>query len=228
MEEAPEGESLTKYKANKEAGYNITEGSDPNLASAPEGKPAGTNMATEWEKSGIKNMNLATAPGNEEGDAGYEVKAIEVKEKNPEVMNIDPELASAPGDEDAKELDYEVNKEMGYNVDESADIMKINQELAKAPGKEEGDADYDVKVVAGKAHNPEVMNIDPNFAIAPEKGAEADTDVEVNSEMGYNLGEAIEYVKKNMNSEEVKKFLQEMAKALDSDQLDESEESKKN
>jgi hypothetical protein len=117
---------------------------------------------------------------------------------------------------------------MGYNVDESADIMKINQELAKAPGKEEGDADYDVKVVAGKAHNPEVMNIDPNFAKAPEKGAEADTDVEVNSEMGYNLGEAIEYVKKNMNSEEVKKFLQEMAKALDSDQLDESEESKKN
>lgn len=217
LEEAPEGESLTKYKANKEAGYNITEGSDPGLASAPEGKPAGTNMATEWEKSGIKNMNLATAPGNEEGDAGYEVKAIEVKEKNPELMNIDPELASAPGDEDAKELDYEVNKEMGYNVDESADIMKINQELAKAPGKEEGDADYQVKVVAGKAHNPEVMNTDPNFAIAPEKGAEADTDVEVNPEMGYNLDEAnkakgmdfddlgslmnvIAFIKKNKNS----------------------------
>ena len=253
LEEAPEGESLTKYKASKEAGYNITEGSDSSLAAAPQGKPAGTNMATEWEKSGIKNMNLATAPGTEEGDADYAVKVVTAKEKNPEVMDIDPELASAPGDEKGKELDYEVNKEMGYNVDESADIMKIDQELAKAPGKEEGDADYAVKVVTGQAKNPEVMNIDPNFAIAPEKGAEADTDLEVNSEMGYNLDEAnkakgmdfddlgslmnvVAFIKKNKNSKskavkkDVQAFLDAVKNAMNESEasIDESEESKKN
>ena len=168
-------------------------------------------------------------------------------------MDIDPELASAPGDEKGKELDYEVNKEMGYNVDESADIMKIDQELAKAPGKEEGDADYAVKVVTGQAKNPEVMNIDPNFAIAPEKGAEADTDVEVNSEMGYNLDEAnkakgmdfddlgslmnvVAFIKKNKNSKskavkkDVQAFLDAVKNAMNESEasIDESEESKKN
>jgi prefoldin subunit 5 len=229
LEEAPEGkETETKYKANKEAGYNLSEGNEADLAKAPEGTNSSTNMATEWEKSGIKAMNLAEAPGKAEGDAGYEVKGIEAKKSKPEVMNIDPELASAPGDQKGKDLDYKVSSEMGYNVDEAADIMKIDQEMAKAPGKAEGDADYAVKVVKAGAHNPEVMRIDPNFAVAPEKGAKAGTDLEVNSEMGYNLGEAIEYVKKNMNSEEVKKFLQEMAGVFGVEQIDESEESKKN
>ncbi len=229
LEEAPEGkESHTKYKANKEAGYNLSEGNEADLAKAPEGTDSSTNMATEWEKSGIKAMNLAEAPGKAEGDSGYEVKGIEAKESKPEVMDIDPELASAPGDDKGKDLDYKVSSEMGYNVDEAADIMKIDQELAKAPGKEEGDADYAVKVVKGDAHNPEVMNIDPNFAEAPEKGAKADTDLEVNPEMGYNLGEALDYVRKNMSSEDVKKFLQEMAITLSAEQIDESEESKKN
>ena len=198
-------------------------------------------------------MNLATAPGTEEGDADYDVKVVTAKAKNPEVMDIDPELASAPGDEKGKELDYEVNKEMGYNVDESADIMKIDQELAKAPGKEEGDADYAVKVVTGQAKNPEVMNIDPNFAIAPEKGAEADTDLEVNSEMGYNLDEAnkakgmdfddlgslmnvVAFIKKNKNSKskavqkDVQAFLDAVKNAMNESEasIDESEESKKN
>ena len=106
--------------------------------------------------------------------------------------------------------------------------MKTDQELAKAPGKEEGNADYAVKVVKGDAHNPEVMHIDPNFAVAPEKGAKADTDLEVNTEMGYNLKEAIEYVKKNKNSQEVQDFLKGMVEALSETSLDESEESKKN
>ena len=229
LEEAPEGsEKETKYKAFKDAGYNLSEANDGDLATAPGGKDSSTNMATEWEKSGIKAMNLAEAPGKEEGDAGYEVKGIEAKENKPEVMDIDPELASAPGDEKGKDLDYKVSSEMGYNVDEAADIMKTDQELAKAPGKEEGNADYAVKVVKGDAHNPEVMHIDPNFAVAPEKGAKADTDLEVNTEMGYNLKEAIEYVKKNKNSQEVQDFLKGMVEALSETSLDESEESKKN
>jgi len=218
LEEAPEGsEKETKYKAFKDAGYNLSEANDGDLATAPGGKDSSTNMATEWEKSGIKAMNLAEAPGKGEGDAGYEVKGIEAEENKPEVMDIDPELASAPGDAKGKDLDYKVSSEMGYNVDEAADIMKIDQELAKAPGEEEGDADYAVKVVTGQAKNPEVMNTDPNFAKAPEKGAEADTDLEVNSEMGYNLDEAtktkgmdlqdfgslsdvVAFIKKNRNS----------------------------
>ena len=229
LEEAPEGsEKETKYKAFKDAGYNLSEANDGDLATAPGGKDSSTNMATEWEKSGIKAMNLAEAPGKEEGDAGYEVKGIEAKENKPEVMDIDPELASAPDDEKGKDLDYKVSSEMGYNVDEAADIMKTDQGLAKAPGKEEGDADYAVKVVKGDAHNPEVMHIDPNFAVAPEKGAKADTDLEVNTEMGYNLKEAIEYVKKNKNSQEVQDFLKGMVEALSETSLDESEESKKN
>jgi hypothetical protein len=120
--------------------------------------------------------------------------------------------------------------------------------LAKAPGKDEGDADYAVKVVTAKAHNPEVMKTDPNFAKAPEKGAEADTDLEVNSEMGYNLDkakefnleDAIAYVKNNKDSKEVREFLKATKMSLTGESgaseanedietsLDESEESKKN
>jgi len=46
--------------------------------------------------------------------------------------------------------------------------------------------------------------------------------------MGYNLKEAIEYVKKNKNSQEVQDFLKGMVEALSETSLDESEESKKN
>lgn len=244
LEVAPEGESLTKYKATKDAGYNLVEGSDSGLAAAPEGKPAGTNMATEFEKSGLGKMNLASAPGKKEGVMQTKVKVAVGLENNPDIMDIDPELACAPGDEEKVGIDYEVNQEMGYNVDESADIMKINQELANAPGTKEGNANYKVKVTTGEENNPEVMKIDPNFAIAPSKGAEADIDLAVNHEMGYNLDksvkakefnleEALEYVKNNKNGQDVKFFLAAMEEAIALNKnaegsIDESEESKKN
>jgi len=178
LEEAPEGkEKHTKYKATKGAGYNLSED-------------------TTFSKSDVKLMRLAETPGSEEGDADYDVKGIRFKAKNPQVMKTDPNFASAPGDEKGKELRYKVDNEMGYNVDEKTDLEKTNQNLAVAPGRSEGDAGYGVKTIKGKSHSPQVQKTDPNFAVAPSKGAEGKLGYKSNREMGYNIDES-EESKKN-------------------------------
>lgn len=178
LEEAPEGkETHTKYKATKGAGYNLSED-------------------TRFSKSDVKLMKLSETPGSEEGDADYEVKGIRYKSKNPQVMKTDPNFASAPGSEKGKELHYKVDDEMGYNVDEKTELEKTNQNLAVAPGKSEGDAGYGVKTIKGKAHSPQVMKTDPNFAVAPSKGSEGRIGYKSNPEMGYNIDES-EESKKN-------------------------------
>lgn len=178
LEEAPEGkETHTKYKATKGAGYNLSED-------------------TRFSKSDVKLMKLAETPGAEEGDADYDVKGIRFKAKNPDIMKTNPNFASAPGDEKGKELDYKVDDEMGYNVDEKSELEKTNQNFAVAPGKAEGDAGYGVRTIKGKAHSPQVQKTNPNFAEAPSKGADGKLGYKSNTEMGYNIDES-EESKKN-------------------------------
>ena len=178
LEEAPEGnEKHTKYKATKGAGYNLSED-------------------TTFSKSDVKLMRLAETPGSEEGDADYDVKGIRYKAKNPQVMKTDPNFASAPGNEKGKQLHYKLHDEMGYNVDEKTGLGKINQNFAVAPGRSEGDAGYGVKTIKGKSHSPQVQKTDPNFAVAPSKGADGKLGYKSNREMGYNIDES-EESKKN-------------------------------
>ena len=259
LEEAPESKNkLTDYEVNDEIGYNLEESQD-SLVAAPEGKPKGTNMATEWEKSGLKAMNLASAPGKEEGKADYKVEAPEPKAaKNADIDDLNTaELAEAPESGKSK-------------MDEASDLSKLSPELAEAPGGKH-DADYAIKIDLPKASSPEIDNLataelvtapekgskvpskdttDPNFATSPgkvegdagyeveyldtkssknadidnldtaelaetpSKGADGEVDYELNSEMGYNLDETLanirEYIMKNKDSEEVQKMLSDL------------------
>jgi hypothetical protein len=236
LEEAPEDKNKEiKYEAEDGIGYNLGESQD-SLVAAPEGKPKGTNMATEWEKSGLKAMNLASAPGKAEGDADYAIEYPDPKaSKSPEISKLNPNLASAPGTGKSK-------------MDEASDLSKTNQELAEAPGGS-NEADYKIKINIPGASSPEIDNLatsnlvvapekgskvptkdstDPNFATSPgkeegdagyeveylnvkssksadidnldtanlaeipAKNTQAQIDIEVNSEMGYNLTEGFE------------------------------------
>ena len=260
LEEAPESKNQpTDYEVNDEIGYNLEESQD-SLAAAPEGKPKGTNMATEWEKSGIKAMNLASAPGKEEGDADYKVESPEPKaDKAADIDDLNTaELAEAPGSGKTK-------------MDEASDLSKLDTAMATAPGAQVGDAGYATKIDLPKASSPEIDNLDtaelvtapekgakvptkdttdPNFATSPgkvegdagygveyldpkasndadidnldtaelaetpSKGADGEVDYELNSEMGYNLDETLanirDYIMKNKDSEEVQKMLSDL------------------
>ena len=236
LEEAPEDKNKEiKYEAEDGIGYNLGESQD-SLVAAPEGKPKGTNMATEWEKSGLKAMNLASAPGKAEGDADYAIEYPDPKaSKNPEISKLNPNLASAPESGKSK-------------MDEASDLSKTDQELAEAPGgsheagyktkinipgasspeiddlataelvvapekgskvptknstdpnfatspgKEEGDAGYEVEYLDVKSSkNADIDNLDTaNLAEIPAKNTQAQIDIEVNDEMGYNLTEGFE------------------------------------
>ena len=236
LEEAPEDKNKEiKYEAEDGIGYNLGESQD-SLVAAPGGKPKGTNMATEWEKSGLKSMNLASAPGKAEGDADYAIEYPDPKaSKSPEISKLNPNLASAPGSGKSK-------------MDEASDLSKTNQELAEAPGgsheagyktkinipgasspeidnlstsnlvvapekgskvptkdstdpnfatspgKEEGDAGYEVEYLNVKSSkSADIDNLDTaNLAEIPAKNTQAQIDIEVNSEMGYNLTEGFE------------------------------------
>lgn len=195
LEEAPEGsQKETSYEIKvkdsmvDKMGYNVNEENE--LASAPaEGQ-------TEISEGDIEktDQQLAEAPGGR-SEADYELKVTHAKEKNPEVMKTDANLATTPGDGKGMEMHHEVGKEMGYNLDEATDLEKTDQQLAVAPGGTH-EADYEVEVTHAEKAKPEVMKTDQELAEAPAAGTEAETDVEVNSEMGYNLDES-EESKKN-------------------------------
>ena len=179
LEEAPESKNQpTDYEVNDEIGYNLEESQDT-LAAAPEGKPKGTNMATEWEKSGIKAMNLASAPGKEEGDADYKVESPEPKaDKDADINDLNTaELAEAPGSGKSK-------------MDESSDLSKLSPELAEAPGAQVGDAGYATKINLPKASSPEINNLDTaELVTAPEKGAKAPTKDTTDPNLATSPGE---------------------------------------
>lgn len=92
-----------KYRVSSEMGYNVDE------------------MA-EIEKT---NQELAKAPGPI-GTYGkkFGARTIHGKPGKPEVMNIDPNFANAPGMNSKGEVDYDLNDEMGYNLDESQESKK--------------------------------------------------------------------------------------------------------
>jgi len=224
LEEAPEGsQKETNYEIKikdslvDKVGYNVNEENDEEVGDAEISEG-------DIEKN---SQELAEAPGGR-SKANYDLKVAQGEEKNPEIMKTDAALASAPGDGQGMKKHNEVGTEMGYNLDEASEIEKTNQQLAVAPGGTK-EIDYAVKVTQGDENKPDVMNIDPALAIAPDAGAKADTDIEVNHEMGYNLDEAIEFLKNNKDSKEVQDFLKTLSGAISNETaIDESEESKKN
>lgn len=184
---------------------DIENPANANLEDAPEGSEKATKFEVKLKDSLVDkigyNVNektdqqLAEAPGGRQ-HVDYEVKVVKGEEKkDADIVDTDPELASAPGDGKDKELHHEVNGEMGYNLDEAADIEKTNQQLAEAPGGR-SEADYDVEVAQAEKKAADIMKTDQQLAEAPSAGAEGDTDLEVNKEMGYNLDES-EESKKN-------------------------------
>jgi len=161
-----------------------------NLEEAPEGKEKETKFEVKLKDSLVDkigynvnesdlektNPDLAEAPGGR-SDADYKVKGIDPKENNPEIMDTDQQLADAPESGSSKVK------------------ANMNQNLATAPGGESDD-DYNVEVTIPKANKPEATDKDQELADAPSAGTEAQTDVEINSEMGYNIDES-EESKKN-------------------------------
>ena len=192
LEEAPEGKNdPTDYEVNDENGYNLEESNHPSLAVAPEGKPKGTNMATEWEKSGIKAMNLATTPGKEEGEADYKVEYPDPKaSKSPEITG-GSNLAVAPG--------------MGKSkMDEASDISKLNPELAEAPGGKSA-ADYAIKINLPKSNSPEIDNLDTaELVVAPAKGAKVPSKDSTDPNLAISPGEIEGDAEYNVEYPEVK------------------------
>jgi hypothetical protein len=156
LEEAPDSKNKeTKYEVNKEIGYNLEESQEA-MVTAPGGKSK-ADMSTEWEKSGLKAMNLASSPGKEEGDADYKIEYPNHTSGKAEVMG-DSNLAVAPG--------------MGKLQMSESDLSKLDDGMATAPGKEEGDADYKIKYPHPSASSPEIDNLsNMELADAPEKGS---------------------------------------------------------
>ena len=147
---------------------------DSNLASAP---GMGKSSMDESDLSKL-NPEMAKAPGSEVGDSGYEIKINLPKASSPEIDNLETmNLADAPE---------------GGSKAPSKGSDDFN--FATAPGNPEGDAEYEVKYIETEGSNKaEIDNLDTmNLADAPTSGTEAETDLEVNSEMGYNLKEGFE------------------------------------
>jgi hypothetical protein len=156
LEEAPDSKNKpTNFEVNDEIGYNLEESQDT-MVVAPGGKSK-ADMSTHFEKSGLKNANLATAPGKEEGDSGYEIKYPDPKASKPEVMGSS-NLASAPG--------------MGKSKMDESDLSKLNPELASAPGSKVGDSGYKIKYPHPSASSPEIDDLsNMELTEAPEKGS---------------------------------------------------------
>ncbi|NBO36220.1 hypothetical protein EBU91_01565 [bacterium] len=92
-----------KYRVSSEMGYNVDE------------------MA-EIEKT---NQELAKAPGPiATYGKKFGAKTVHGKKGSPEVMKIDPNFANAPGMNSKGHVDYDLNDEMGYNLDESEESKK--------------------------------------------------------------------------------------------------------
>jgi hypothetical protein len=130
-----------------EIGYNVREGKTESEGEMVEAPESGTAAKETHAKSDMKKkMNLAEAPGKE-GDIDFEVnqeigynigegktesegemveapesgtaaKETSAKSNIEKLMN----LAEAPGKEG--DIDFEVNKEIGYNIKESDEVKK--------------------------------------------------------------------------------------------------------
>lgn len=255
LEEAPEGKNKeTKFEAADGIGYNLKEGQD-SLVTAPGGKSK-ADMSTEWEKSDLKNMNLAKAPGKEEGDADYKIEYPDHTAGKAEVMGdsalakapgmgklqmsesdlskLDDGMATAPGKEEgdagykikyphpsanSPEIDDLSNMELADAPEKGAKVPskdKTNPNFASSPGKEEGDAGYHNEYPNHTGGKKEINDLkDMNLAETPSKGADGEIKFKIDGEMGYNLDEnTLQSIKKfiteNKDSEEIQKMIQDI------------------
>jgi hypothetical protein len=151
---APETKEKTEFDgkdaegAKYEIGYNVREGKTESEGEMVEAPESGTNAKETHAKSDMKmKMNLAEAPCKE-GD-----------------------------------IDFEVNKKIGYNIGEGK--TESEGEMVEAP-----ESGTNAKETSAKSNIEKLMNL----AEAP--GKEGDIDFEVNKEIGYNIKESDE-VKKN-------------------------------
>jgi len=145
-----------------------------NLSSAP---GMGKSKMEESELSKL-NPELASAPGSKVGDAGYEIKINLPKASSPEIDNLETmNLAGAPTTGSKSPLKGSDN----FN-------------FSSAPGKVEGSAEYEVEYIDTEGTGEgEIDDLDTmNLSQAPDAGAKGEIEIEVNSEMGYNLTEGFE------------------------------------
>ncbi len=192
-------ESGEKY----DMGYNLKESEKDGMIEAPESGKAAKATPNTSAKNLTSKMDLAEAPGKE-GDTDFEVNkemGYNVTESEKDGMIEAPEsgkaaketpnasaknlmskmdLAEAPGKEG--DIDFEVNKEMGYNVTESEkDGMVEAPETGKA---------------AKETPNATAKSLTSKMELAEAPGKEGDIDFEVSKESGYNLSESEGEVKK--------------------------------
>lgn len=169
-------------KEEGDSGYKI-EYPDPRGTKKPE-VMGNSNLATapgmgksKMDESDLSKLNpeLSTAPGQQVGDSGYEIKYPHPGSKSPEIDDLSTmDLSIAPG--------------KGAKV---PTVDTTNPNFATSPGKAVGDAGYnvsypDIKSILADIDSLETMNLSQ----APSKGSEGDINYELNSEMGYNLGES--------------------------------------
>ncbi len=179
LKEAPDSKNKpTKYEVNDETGYNLGESQD-SMVSAPGGKSK-ADMSTEWERSGLKAMNLASSPGKKEGDSGYKVEYPDPKASKPEVMG-DSNLAVAPG--------------IGKLRMSESDLSKLDDGMATAPGTQVGDSGYKFKVNIPKPNSPEIDDLSTmELSDAPKKGSKIpskdNTDPNFSSTPGKEKGDS--------------------------------------
>jgi hypothetical protein len=179
MAQAPKSvetqEEKSKYDAEKQSAAQLAEAPDGKEKSTDfeVNKEIGYNLHEEKDLS-KEDPEMAEAPKSSSQDKSGE-KFIDDLDNQ--------ELAKAPGKEG--DIDFEANKEMGYNLEEKADIAKTDDGMAEAPKSNSQDKSGEEFIEDTK---------DMNLAEAP--GKEGEIDIKVNSEMGYNLDESDE-VKKN-------------------------------
>lgn len=173
LEEAPDSKNTgIDYDVNDEIGYNLEE-SQESLVKAPGGKSE-ADMSTEWEKSGLKSMNLATTPGKEEGDSGYKTEYPNPKAKNSEIAD-NSNLASAP--------------KSGKSKVEESDLSKLSQELSDTPGTKIGDSGYKIKYPRPSISSPDIDNQENmELAVAPQSGSKIPTSDKTNPNFADSPG----------------------------------------
>jgi hypothetical protein len=134
LAEAPGG----KHDADYAIKIDLPKASSPeidNLATAE--LVAAPEKGAKVPSKDTTDPNLATSPGKVEGDAGYEVEYLDTKaSKNADIDNLDTaELAETPSKGADGEVDYELNSEMGYNLDET--LANIREYIMKNKDSEE-------------------------------------------------------------------------------------------
>lgn len=175
VEDIMDLEDAFKKSSDENEEGEVKESTQP-LAKAPStGKnPHGKSPAQ------VMRSSISIAPSNKSQDKSGKTDVENLKDAN---------LEEAPNSKN-KPTDYEVNDEIGYNLEESQDSLVVAPggkskadmstefeksglkaaNLAKAPGKEEGDADYKVHFPEPKGNKKAEVMGNSHLASAPGMG----------------------------------------------------------